>query len=83
MNSGGESKRRNRLRPDILFSTLLKIVGVMSWVVISIPILWLLIPIRWMNPFLRKLGIQNSKLPSDLIQKWWNIVVVWILHMNV
>lgn len=42
------------------------------WILLSFPLMFLIVPLRLLHPLLRiEFGIQNDRLPIDLVQRWW------------
>eukprot|EP00124_Ichthyophonus_hoferi_P002235 Ihof_evm5s144 gene=Ihof_evmTU5s144 len=49
---------------------LLRFIGLLVYVFfISMPLLWLVLPLRLLHPFLRTLGVSNNNLPVDMSMK--------------
>jgi len=55
----------------------------MTFLLSTIWILWLVLPIRLLNPLFRKLGIPNNALPSDLAPKFWDRIFLRIMGFSV
>jgi len=67
----------------VLFPVLFRTVVVIVYFITTLPILWIFLPLRPLNPLLRKLGIQNTKLPLDMLQRYWTVAVLHILGVQV
>jgi len=57
--------------------------GVWSWILLSYPIHFCGMPLRCLNPVLRSRGVPNGSMPSDLLQIYWAMAVVWLSGIEV
>lgn len=54
-----------------LLSFVVRILGVIVYLLVSMPIIWACLPLRLVHPILRMLGVPLQFLPMDLVQKYW------------
>jgi len=78
-----EGKKKNYRDVKILSCVLLRVFATSLFLLPSIILVALLLPLRFLNPWFRKLGIQNSQLPSDLVQMYWARSIVYLMGMTV
>jgi len=78
-----EKRKKNYYDPIIFSCILLRMIAGMTFLLSTIWILWLVLPIRLLNPLFRKLGIPNNALPADLAPKFWDRIFLRIMGFSV
>lgn len=65
-----------------LFSFIIRVIALLLYLVITLPLVWLMVPLRLLHPILRKLGLPHL-LPMDLVQKYWTRGMVILAGVKV
>ena len=52
-------------------SFFLRILGVICYLLVTLPLIWACVPLRLLHPLLRKFKVPLQYLPMDLVQKYW------------
>jgi 1-acyl-sn-glycerol-3-phosphate acyltransferase len=58
-------------------------IGLIIWILFSIPLIWLSIPLRLLHVPFKKLGIPPWALPTDLIQSFWASTSLKVMGVSV